>query len=338
MPPGLDLRTRLYLPLGIVVATLAVGTAGFWLLWRPHQATWLDALFMTAITITTIGYGEVYKLDAAGRLWAILVGFVGIGSLFYSFGVVMDHLVTRRLTDPGGRRKVLERIDHLKEHVIVAGLGRVGKQAALELKEAGVPFVVVDPSEAGREYAQGHGMLLFPGDATKDEVLERAGVRRASGLIVTTGDDATNLYVVLSARVLNPGLFIVSRAVDEDSIGKLLRAGANRAISPYAIGGRRLAHLILSPSVVDFFETVLRRGSESLNLEDVTVPPHSPLIGRTLRDVLRECPPGVSVLAVFRGTQAMANPHPDLTLEGHDRLLAMGTVEQLDRLEDLLRA
>lgn len=181
-------------------------------------------------------------------------------------------------------------------------------------------------------------MLLFPGDATKDEVLERAGVRRASGLIVTTGDDATNLYVVLSARVLNPGLFIVSRAVDEDSIGKLLRAGANRAISPYAIGGRRLAHLILSPSVVDFFETVLRRGSESLNLEDVTVPPHSPLIGRTLRDVLRECPPGVSVLAVFRGTQAMANPHPDLTLEGHDRLLAMGTVEQLDRLEDLLRA
>ena len=152
-------------------------------------------------------------------------------------------------------------IETLSGHIILAGLGRVGRQAAQELHEARVPFLVVDPAEGTLRHAEERGWLCQQGDATDDGVLERAGVRRARGLIATTANDATNMYIVLSARVLNPKLHIVSRAVDESSVSKLTRAGADRAISPYAIGGHRLAHLILSPTVVDFFETALRAGA-----------------------------------------------------------------------------
>lgn len=332
------LRERLYLPLGIVLGTLLLGTVGFWLVWRGEGASWMDAFFMTATTITTIGYGEVHPLSTAGRVWAVGVAFVGIGSLFYSFSVVMEYIVSSRLADPRGRRKMLRQIEGLRGHVIVAGLGRVGKQAALELEEAGVPFVVVDPQGSAKAYADEMGWLHLEGDAAKDETLEKAGIRRASGLIVTTSNDASNLYIVLSARVLNPALHIVSRAVDEDSVAKLVRAGANQAISPYAIGGRRLAHLILSPTVVEFFETVLGRGPESLNLEDVTISPGSPVAGQRLGHLLDQCPPGISVLVVFRESKALANPTAELVLLEGDRLLALGTVAQLDHLEALVKA
>jgi voltage-gated potassium channel len=176
------------------------------------------------------------------------------------------------------------------------------------------------------------------GDATEDAVLEGLGVRRARGLVATTANDATNMYIVLSARVLAPSLYIVSRAVDEASVAKLTRAGANRAISPYAIGGHRLAHLILSPTVVDFFETALRRGDETLDIEDVAVAADSRAIGQTLDalDVRRAT--GATVLAVVRDGNPLVNPPGDLVLLAGDQLLALGTEEQLRRLEQLLGA
>ncbi len=152
------------------------------------------------------------------------------------------------------------------------------------------------------------------GDATDDAVLERAGVRRARGLIATTANDATNMYIVLSARVLNPKLYIVSRAVDESSVAKLTRAGADRAISPYAIGGHRLAHLILSPTVVDFFETALRRGDESLNIEAVAVGAESAAAGRSLEALAVRQATGATVLAIMRDGNPVVNPPGDMTL------------------------
>jgi voltage-gated potassium channel len=340
MPTTL-LRQRLYIPLLLVLATLLVGTLGFWLIWREYNASWMDAFYMTAITITTIGYGEIHQLTTVGRLWAVVVAFVGIASLFYSFSVVMDFLVARQFAISRGET-LQHKIDHLKDHVILAGFGRVGRQAALELKEAKVPFVIVDTQGTAKDFAEGHNFLYFEGDASKDEVLEKVGIKRAMGIIVTTGSDASNTYIVLSARVLNPGLQIVSRAVDEDSVSKLLRAGADRAISPYAIGGRRLAHLLLSPTVVDFFDTVLKKGDESLNLEDILISPQSAAIGQSLDSLLQRCPASegktrISVLVVFRGNEAIANPRTDLILQAHDRILAMGTSVQLDRLEGLVK-
>jgi voltage-gated potassium channel len=331
-----SLRVRLVLPLSLVLAVVVTGCVGYYGLWRAAGGTWIDALFMTVTTITTIGYGEVRPLDTPGRLFTILIAVTGVGSLFYTFGVVMEYLVTVRLADLRGRRKMDREIEALRGHVILAGLGRVGRQAAQELHQAESPFVVVDPGAAAIRFAEAHGYLCLHGDATEDEVLERAGVRRASGLIATTANDATNMYIVLSARVLNPGLSIVSRAVDEASVPKLIRAGANRAISPYAIGGHRLAHLILSPTVIDFFETALRKGNETLAIEDLALAPDSPAVGRTLDAMDIRQATGATVLAVLREGNPLVNPPGDLTLLAGDRLLALGTAAQLERLERLL--
>jgi len=303
-----SLRARLMPPLTLALGIVAVGTLGYHWMWRPLGGTWLDALFMTVITITTIGFAEVKPLDDVGRVFTMIVAVTGIGSLFYTLGVVMEYLVAVRLMDPRGRRKMQRQIDTLQRHVIVAGLGRVGRQAAQELQEAGTPFVVVDPGVAAARAAEERGYLLVPGDATEDEVLERAGVHRARGLIVTTSNDATNMYIVLSARVLNPSLTIVSRAIDDASVTKLIRAGANRAISPYAIGGHRLAHLILSPAVVDFFETALRRGDETLNIEDLEVQAGGRAVGRTLDELDVRRATGATVLAILRDGSPVVNP------------------------------
>jgi voltage-gated potassium channel len=330
------LRARLILPLSLVSTVVVGGTIGYFWLWRAVGGTWLDALFMTVTTITTVGYGEVKPLDSMGRIFTMIIAIVGVGSLFYTFGVVMEYIVALRLADPTGRRKMDKRIEALNGHIILAGLGRVGRQAGQELAEARVPFLVLEPSEAAVRQAQEYGWLCLQGDATDDTVLERAGVKRARGLIATTANDATNMYIVLSARVLNPKLHIVSRAVDESSVPKLTRAGADRAISPYAIGGHRLAHLILSPTVVDFFETALRRGDESLNIEAVGVGSDSPTVGYTLEDLALRQATGATVLAIMRDGNPVVNPPGDMSLARGDRLLVLGTRVQLERVERVL--
>lgn len=334
--PVTSLPARLRIPVTLVLLVTTVGTLGYTWLGRNQGATILDALYMTVTTITTIGYAEIIDLDETGRIFTILIAITGIGSLFYSFTVVMDYLVSSRLIDPMGERRMQREIENLKNHVIIAGMGRVGKQAALELHEAKMPFVIIDPRPESQHHARQHGYLSILGDATDDATLERAGIDRACGLIVTTGDDAANLYIVLSARVIKSDLFIVSRAVDEATIPKLIRAGANRAINPYAIGGRRLAHLILSPTVVDFFDTVIKKGEESLNLEGVQVRPGAKVVGRSLAELRLQEKTGASVLVVLRGSRVLPNPEPVLILQEGDQLLALGTTEQLDRLEALI--
>jgi voltage-gated potassium channel len=338
LPSVRSLRVRLLVPLTLVLTVVVIGTIGYHWLWRHVGGTWMDALFMTVTTITTIGYGEIRPLDTAGRLFTIFLAVTGIGSLFYTLGVIMEYLVGVRLADPLGRRKMQRRIDALTSHVIVAGMGRVGRQAAIELHAAETPFVVVDPSEAALQYAAERGYLALVGDATRDEVLERGGITRARGLIVTTGSDATNVYVVLSARVLNPALHIVARAADEAGVTKLVRAGANRAVSPYVIGGHRLAHLMLSPVVVDFFETALRRGKDALNIEDLAMGQDSPSLGQTLDTLNIRRATGATVLVVIRDGNPVVSPPGDLALTAGDRLLALGTGEQLRRLEKLIAA
>ncbi len=332
------LRVRLVLPAALVFLVTTVGTVGYVWLGREQGATWLDALFMTVTTITTIGYGEIIHLSSVGRIFTMFVAIFGIGSLFYSLTIVMDYLVSRRINDPLGAKRMQREIDKLKSHIIIAGLGRVGKQAAAELYESNIPFIIVDPGTEAQHFAHQHGYLHFLGDASDDEVLTRVGIARAKGLIVTTGDDANNLYIVLSARVLKSDLYIVSRAVDDASIPKLVRAGANRAISPYAIGGRRLAHLILSPTVVDFFDTVIKRDEQSLNLEGIKVPIGAKIIGQSLASLEALERTGASILVILRDKNVLPNPDPETILCAEDQLLALGTVEELDVLEAMISA
>jgi voltage-gated potassium channel len=316
----------------LLVLTHLVGAVGYRLIWAEQGATLLDALFMTFITITTIGFGEVYPLGSAGRLLTMVIAGTGIGSLFYTFTVLLDYASSEQVRAARRRRKMQKTIDDLKGHFILAGIGRVGREAAAELAESGVSFVVVDPGPQVPAFCEALKCPYVQGDATEDAMLLAAGIKRARGLIVTTSSDATNLYVILSARLLNADLLIASRAVDDASVPKLLRAGANRAISPYAIGGRRLAHVMLSPRVVDFLETALTSGNKALNIDDVVVGQG----GKTIESLQVSARSGATVLAVVRDGQPTASPRGDFQLAAGDHLLVLGTAEQLKRVEQLI--
>ncbi len=328
------LRKRLAVPFLALVATHVIGTLGYWLLWREQGGTFSDALFMTFTTVTTIGFGEVKPLNDTGRILTMVVAAGGIGSLFYSFTVTLDWLSSGEIQLVRRRRKMKEQIDALSDHYIIAGFGRVGREASHELVSSGKRVVAIDLLDEHIEAAAERGYLRIKGDASDDDVLRAAGIERARGLITTTANDATNLYIVMSARLLAPNLFIISRAVDSSAVPKLERAGANRAVSPYAIGGRRMAHLILSPRVVDFFETALQRGRKTLSIGELQVTAGSSAAGvqlETLRK--RGGGGGATVLAVLREDGAVELATDSLVVGAGDHVLALGTDEQLEKLE-----
>lgn len=331
--PSSVLRRRIAVSFAILLLTFVVGTVGFYAVWHRGGGTVMDAVYMTVITLTTIGYEEVHPLHGAGRVVAMVTALTGVASAFYLFTTVMEFLVGSQIEGHLQERRMQRAIDALKDHVVVAGFGRVGRETAFELEASGIPFVVIEPDEKGIAVAGEHGYLLLQGDATSDDLLLRAGLMRARGLVVTTGSDATNLYVVLSARTLCPRLHIVARVVEEASIPKLERAGANRAISPYALGGRRLAHLISRPTVVDFVDTALTRGDRPAAIEDVEVTEAAAAGGLTVGALVRDH--GVVVLAVVRDQQPTFSPRPDFALSAKDRVFAFGSAEQL---ESFLRA
>jgi voltage-gated potassium channel len=257
---------------------ILTGTLGYMLLlgWP-----FLDALYMTIITVTTVGYKEVPDLSDApvGQVWTMLLLLTGVGTLFYAVVSFVELVVEGTVRGYLGRRRVKAEIDKLSGHYIVCGYGRVGRQVAREFAADGVSFVVVDQQEASVEECMQDGRLALLGDASDDPTLEEAGIRRASGLVAAVDSDADNVFVTLSARKLNPGLHIVARASSDESAAKLEIAGADRTLSPYALGGRSLASLATQPLVVDFLDIVTRgqKGIE-FRLEEFEVPrtPPSP--------------------------------------------------------------
>lgn len=343
LPPGLpavlpasgwsSLRRRLALPAVALLLTHLVGVVGYWALWRADGGTVGDALFMTFTTVTTIGFGEVRPLGPVGRVLTMVIAAGGIGSAFYSFTVILDWASSDEVRRSRKMRKMLDRVSSLSGHFLVAGFGRVGRETSRELRASGKDVVVIDLVDENVEAATAAGLTAIRGDASDDEVLRTVGIERAAGLIVTTASDATNLFIVMSARLLAPSLLIVSRAVDASAEPKLERAGATRAISPYAIGGKRMAQLVLSPRAVDFFETALRRGGEALSIGELRVA--SGLgVGETLGALRERSGSEVTFLAVLRAPDGtVALPRDDLRLSRGDHLLALGTDEQLSLLE-----
>ena len=326
---------RLSVPLVVLGCVIVFGTLGYYALWRSEGATWLDAAYMTFITITTVGYNEIYPLGSWGRVFTILVALTGIGSLFYLFSVVMDRLVSLRLDTRREQRKMEHKILELERHIILVGLGRMGKRATAELAEEHKPFVIIDEDEAALRDAREQGHYTVLGDASEDEVLLRAGIKQAQGLISTTGDDASNAFIAMSARALNPDLLIIARAESETSVQKLQKAGADKVLDPYAIGGRRLANLALHPAAIDFLETTIKRGKVRLDVEAFAVLPDSYFEGKSLLelDIRKRC--GVNVLAILRAGAPVENPSGSFRLERDDQLITLGTQEQLAKLENL---
>lgn len=324
-------------PLLLFTAVVVVGTVAFKITWRPYGASWVDALYMTFITVTTVGYNELHPLDTVGRVVAIVVAVAGIGSLFYLLAAVMDFLVAQQVRDPLGRRSMRQRISGLSDHVVVVGYGRMGRRSAEELAHERVPFVVVDTDPAVATGLQEAGVPFVIGDGDEDEVLLEAGLARARGLIVATNSDATNAFVVMTARSLNPRLTIVARADDAASVRKLERAGANRAIDLYTLGGRRLANTVVRPATVDFLHGTLPGRRGALSIEEEPIAEDSELDGHTLLELDLRRRVGASVLAVFRGDETHPNPESQFMLRSGDRLLVMATVEQISALRRLTR-
>jgi len=313
----------------------AVGVAGYMVFegWR-----FTDALYMTVITLTTVGYREVHVLDASGQLWTILLLITGVGTLFYAAVSSVELVVEGTVRGYFGRRRVTAAIGRLNGHYVLCGYGRVGRQVARELASDDVPFVIVEHDEEILEECLAEGYLALLGEASDDEILEEAGISRAGGLIAAVDSDADNVFVVLSARKLNPKLHIVARASSDESAAKLEIAGADRTLSPYAVGGRRLASLATQPLVVDFLDVVTRgeKGIE-FRLEEFSVPEDSTIAERTIGELKIGERTGAIVLA-FRTTEGNfdTTPSADDRLHAGDTLIVLGSRGQIQRLEQLM--
>lgn len=295
-----------------------------------------DSLYMVVITLATIGYQEVHPMTDTGRAFTIVLIIFGVGVLAYTVNTAMRIVLEGELQEALGRRKMEKKIMGMNDHYIICGYGRMGQIICRELRSNNVPYLVVE-KEHTDEDLDCAGLYLI-GDATKDEVLIEAGIGRASGLISVLSTDAQNLFVVLSARGLNPTLKIVARAGEESTESKLIRAGADRVVSPYNIGGLKMAHTILKPAVVDFLEFATKSGNIELQMEELTVTAGSEFANRTLSELGIGRKYGVIIVAVKRSTGEMLfNPTHKSIVEPGDCLIALGEVSKLRVLDQMFK-
>jgi voltage-gated potassium channel len=293
----------------------------------------IDALYMTIITITTVGFAEVHPLSAAGKIFSIFLIIGGVGGALYTLTAMVQYILEGQFGITMGRRRMKAKIAKLKGHFILCGYGRVGQEIARTFSEERVPFVVIDNNEQHIAKAERDGYPYLLADATSDEALKEAGIEQARGLVAAVASDTDNTYITLSARGLRPDLFIEARCSTEAE-SKLRRAGADRVVSPYSIGGRRMAMLALRPAVVDFIDTVTYRPGRELQLENVDVASGSSLVGQTMEQVRSKV--GITVLAMRKKSgKLLANPPEEEIIEDDDRLIVIGTRQRLAALESI---
>jgi len=329
--PAAITATHVRIWLGVVVGAIAVGTTGYMVIepgWRLF-----DALYMTVITLTTVGFKEVGTLSDAGRIWTMVLSLGGVGLIFGSVGIVAEYLVVEATSGRREAERMANAVSKLQGHYILCGYGRVGLTVARELVHSGLQVVVIDILPESLARARREGFLEVEGDATEEATLRAAGIERARGLITTIDSDAHNVYVILSARAINPDLFVVARANSADSEGRLMQAGANRVVSPYTMAGHRLAELATRPRVVDFIDAALSHGELAFSMEEVEIVAGDPLDGSTV-GALRDT--GVFVLAIVQGERSYeANPPADRALVAGETLVVSGSVPRLRELRGI---
>ena len=312
---------------------IAAGTAGYLVIegWTP-----LESVYMTVITLSTVGFKEVRPLSPAGQAFTAALIVAGVGAVTYLFAAISQYIVSGELTGSIRKARMQQRIDALSGHYIVCGFGRVGQQVALDLVHEKRSCVVVETTEPITAETPS-GVFRVIGDGSDDHVLEHAGIARATGLVAVTGDDATNLFITLTARTLNPKLVIVARANQSATEHKLLRAGATHVLSPYTISGRRIASLLLHPSITDFLDVVMHSGKLELVLEECAVKEGSDLHGKTVAEAEVRKRTGANVLAVRRHDQGaiLTNLPSEMRFEPGDVIIGLGTHEQLQTLAGL---
>jgi voltage-gated potassium channel len=327
-------RRRFLMTLLVPVALVLFGTFGYPLI--DDRYDFFDGLYMTIITLSTIGYGEVHPLKPAGRVFTMVLILIGVATFLYAASAAVRAFVSGELRELLGRQRMERSLAQMHDHLIVCGYGRMGRLVCQEFSRQRLPFVVVEVNpELLAGFDVPHGIPLN-GDAASDEVLRQAGVERARGLVTVMTSDADNLYTTMSARLLNKKVFIVARLEDPKAEQKLRRAGANRVVSPYQIGGVRLAQAVLRPTVVDFIELATRTEHIELQIEESRVAASSPLAGTSIKDSRLRAELKVIVVAVKKGSGDMVfNPPPETVLEVGDTLVAIGDRQHLDELVKL---
>jgi voltage-gated potassium channel len=328
--------TRFVVSILLVFLLVLSGTAGYTLLEDMHLR---EALYMTVITLATVGFREVKPLSPEGQWFTIGLIVFGVTFAGYAVASITAFFVEGELKDLMKGRRMQRQIERLKEHYILCGCGEVGREIVLEFKRVGVPFVVIEKAPEHSELVRDTSILFIQGDATEEDILRQAGIERAKGLISALRDDTDNVFVTLTARQLNPTLLIVARVGERGNENKLLRAGADRVISPYRIAGHRMASLILRPTVVDFLDIIVHEDGVDLRLEEVRLPPGSPLIGKTTEGSNIRKETGAVIVSVH-GSDGKPRVLPPsnvslsgLTLQEGDILIALGSEDQIARLK-----
>lgn len=325
---------RLLRAITLVLIILSLATMGYMMIegWGLS-----DAFFMSLITITTIGYREINPLTDAGRTLTIFVIVFGVSSVFYTIAVAVEVMLETQIRTLFGMRRIMKQIKSLKDHYVLCGYGRVGQEIAKELLRAKKEFIIIDRHGAVIEEALENGLLAIRGSATQDEILEAAGIARAKGLLVALSSDADNVFVTLSAKTINPHIFVVARGEDEESARKLKLAGADRVVSPYSIGGRKMASLLLKPFVSDYLDTVTHGKKLEFELEELPIDRGSGLVGKSIGQAKIRDATGALILAIHRDGQINRSPAASEVIHEGDVLLAIGTDEQLTKLYEFSR-
>ena len=325
---------RILVSVIILVVIYIIGFTGYIII---EDMTLLDAVFMTTITITTVGYGVIKELSPAGIIFTIALIIIGTGSTAYIIINLADFLLSEFLLGRFQRRRETKMISKLKNHYIICGLGRVGNNIALELDKDKSDFIVIDNADEPIEVCKNNNWLSIQGDASSDETLQEAGIEKAKAIFATLHTDPENVYIALSSKALSPDIFVVARAKALETISKLEKAGADRVVSPQIIGGRRMVALAKQPTVVDFLDTLLGTEELEVSLAELEVEPGAKIDGITIKEASQKYHLGALIVSVIeKGLKVIVNKANGNTLikAGH-RLIVVGTKEQIQQLSEL---
>ena len=337
LPVGVTpLGKRFRLAIFLITATILTGIFGFkWI----NKTSWVDALYLTVVTLSTVGYGDVVARGEQGHLFTTVFIFLGIGSASYSAAVLMGGLVDGDIQRSLKRHRIMKNIRSYNQHVILCGFGRVGASVADRLVAERVDFVVIETDSSRRQEAEVRGYAVLGGDATRDETLRSAGIERARSLITTLPDDSDNLFIVLSARQLNPDLRIVARAIEESTASKMIKAGADNVARPAYLGAHHLTQAAIRPAVLEFLQFSHDATGQLFQVEEMPVVEKSSIAGHTLLEANFRATANVIVLGIKRSSgELVFNPSARTTIEGGDTLVVVGHPRELDHLREKLQA
>ena len=319
----------------LTAALVLIGTSGYMIIegWPVS-----DAIYMTIITLATVGYGEVHQVSGVGRIFTIFLIVAGVGYFMYVVGLLVQFLVEDRIRVILGRRKLDKQIAKLKDHYIICGYGRIGRVLARYLTERYLNVVIIEKNESRQAAMDEDGVLYLMGEATDENLLLRAGIKDAKGLITAVGTDADNVFLTLIAKQLNPSLFIVARAIQNTAKRTIQAAGANKVISPYDLGARRMAHAILRPTVIRFLELAFTDENTDVQVEEIRVRSTSRLLNVALKDSGIRQQLDLIILTIKKADDTMIfNPKADTRIETDDTLVVVGRAKSVSQLEKMMR-